>query len=79
MAAASLSHSLDSTALDQPVERGVQRALLDLQDVVGSEFDGVGNGVAVRRSQPQRAENQQVQRPRQQLVAFALFFGRHTR
>ena len=33
----------------------------------------------VRRSQQQRPDNQQVQRPLQQFDAFAFFFSRHSR
>ena len=37
----------DPFALDEAMERGIERALLDLQDFVGAEFDGFGDGVAV--------------------------------
>ena len=38
------------SALDEPVQRGIERSLLDLQHVVRVEFDGFGDGVAVRRA-----------------------------
>ena len=65
--------------LDEPMQRRIERALLDLQDVVGVEFDGLGDGVAVGRSQQQGAQNQQVQSALQELDAFFFFFGRHSR
>ena len=60
------------------MQRGVERPLLGLQ-LIGVEFDGFGDGVAVRRSTRQRAENQQVQRSLQQLDALAFFFSRRSR
>ena len=36
--------------LDEPVQRRIQRSLLDLQHFVGVEFDCFGDGVAVRRA-----------------------------
>jgi len=66
-------------ALDQPVQRWIKRTLFDLQDVVGIEFDGLGDGVAVRRPQQQRAENQQVQGSLQQFYALFFFFSSHSR
>src|SRR5207245_3539397 len=55
------------SSLDQPVQRRIQRSLLDLQHIVGVELDCLCNGVPVRRPQQQRTQNQQVQGPLQQL------------
>ena len=38
---------LDPRLLLQPVERGIKRALLDLQDFSGNLLDALGNGPAV--------------------------------
>ena len=39
----------DPAAVFQTVQSGIERAVLDLQDVFGAVFDGVGDGVPVRR------------------------------
>src|SRR5687768_17027908 len=49
-------------ALDQPVQRWIEGPLLHQQHVFRSTLDGFGDGVTVRRSQPQRAQNQQIER-----------------
>ena len=59
----------DPAALDQAVQRRVERPLLHLQHVVGAALDRLGDGVAVGGPEPQRAENQQVERALQQLDA----------
>jgi len=46
---------VDPPALDQPMERRVERALLDQQHVVRAALDGLHDRVAVRRAEPQRA------------------------
>ena len=61
------------------MQPGVQGPLLDLQDIIRSHFDGLGDAVAVGGTQEQGAEDQQVQRALEQFDAFLLFFGRHTR
>ena len=40
----------DPAPLDEAMERRVQGALFHLQDVVGAELDGLGDGVAVSRA-----------------------------
>ena len=65
----------DPPALDQAVQRRIQRPLLHQQHVVRSLLDRLGNGVAVRRADPQRSQNQHVQRALQQLDAFLLLPG----
>ena len=42
-------------------------ALLHLQHIVGPELDGLDDRVAVRGSQQQRAQDQQIERALQQL------------
>ncbi len=49
------------------------RSLLDLQHIVGPEFDRSRDSVAVSRSEEKRAENQHVQGTLQQFDAFLLF------
>ena len=43
------------------MEGGIKRAMLDLQDFVGSMFDGVSDGVAVRRAEDQSLQDQQIE------------------
>ena len=57
------------SSLDQAVQRRIQRPLLHLQHIVRALLDRFGDGVAVRRSEPQGPQNQQVQRALQQLDA----------
>ena len=47
----------------EPVEGGVQGAMLEAEDVVGRPLDVPRNLVAVRRAEDQGAEDQQVERP----------------
>ena len=42
--------------------------MLDLQDVFGAMFDDVGDGVAVRRSQHERLQNEQVESSLEQVT-----------
>ena len=46
----------------------IERSVLHLKNVFGTVLDGVGDGVAVRRSRRERPENQQVERPLEQLA-----------
>ena len=57
----------DPFALDQAMERGVERALLDLQNFVGAEFDGFGDGVSVGTTRNECLEDQKIERASQQL------------
>ena len=70
---------VDPSALDQPVQRRIERALLHLQHIVGRLLDRLGDGVAVRGSEEQGAENEEIERALQQLDAFAVVFSRHAR
>jgi len=47
----------DPSPLDEPVQRGIERPLFHLQNVVGVELDCFRDGMAVRRPQQQRAQN----------------------
>jgi hypothetical protein len=55
----------------QPLQRGIERALADLQHVAGHALQMLGDPVAVRGAGRQRPEDQQIERPRQQLRALA--------
>jgi len=66
-------------ALDEPVECRIEGALLNLQDVVGVELDGFGDGVAVGGPEEQSAQNEQVERALEQLDAIDVLFSRHSR
>ena len=50
------------SSLDEPMQCGVERPLLDLQKGGGPLFDERGDGVAVRRSAPKRVEHEHVER-----------------
>jgi len=54
------------------MERRIQRAMLDLEHFVRSAFNRVGDGVAVRRPQYERSENQQIQRALEKITPRAL-------
>ncbi len=69
----------DPATFNEAVESGIERALFDLQHVVGVEFDGFGDGVAVGGAKEQGAEDEQVEGTLEQFDAFLLFFSRHTR
>jgi hypothetical protein len=51
----------------EPVERGIQRALLNLQRVARDLLDAQQDPVAVRRAERDRLEDEQVERTLQQL------------
>ncbi len=69
----------DPFPFDQAMQGGVERALLDLEDVVGIDFDGFGDGVAVRGAAQQSTKDEEVESALQELDAFFFFFGRHSR
>ena len=48
----------------EPIERGVERARFDLQQVFRGPLNVLGDGVAVTRSWQQRAQDQQIERAR---------------
>src|SRR5882762_2373149 len=77
-----LRHALfrrNPSALDQSVQRRIQRSLLDLQNIIRIELNSLGDSMPMRRPQPQRPQNQQVQRPLQQFNPFLTLFSRHSR
>src|SRR5262245_52364276 len=57
----------DPAAILEPVERRVERSVLDLEHLVRPERDGVRDRVAVGRSEHERAQDQQIERSLQQL------------
>ena len=61
------------------MQRRIQRALFDLQDVLRAAFDRLGDGVAVGGSEPESAKDQQVQRALHELDALASSSGSHSR
>src|SRR4051812_45225534 len=54
-------------ALDQPVKRRIEGSLLDQEHVVRATLDRLRDRMAVRRSPPERAQNEQIQRALQEL------------
>src|SRR6267378_3236457 len=77
-----LRHALfrrNPSALDQPVQRRIQRSLLDLQHIIRIELNSLGNGMPMRRPQSQRPQNQQVERSLQQFNPFLALFSSHSR
>ena len=54
------------------MERRIQRAVIDLQHVLGVRANGDADAVAVLRPPLQRPENQEIQRALQQVDAFFL-------
>src|ERR1700733_1520212 len=61
------------------MERGIERALLDLKNFVGAEFDCFGDGVSVCGAKQQSAENEQVERALEHFDALEFVFSRHSR
>src|SRR5215211_3100067 len=58
----------DPATLLQPLERGVERSLLDRQDGVGQELDLLRDRVAVERLHGERLQDQHVERALEQLA-----------
>ena len=55
-------------ALDQhAVERGIQRAVLDPEALARSILDSLDDSVSVKRAAAQGPQDQQIERPREQL------------
>ena len=57
----------DPAAGFEPVQRGIERAFLDQDSVVGALFYQRRNGIAVQRAGSQRAEDQKVEGSPQQV------------
>jgi hypothetical protein len=57
----------DPTAILQPVQGGVKRTVLNLQDFVGAVLDNVGNGVTVGWAEKQCLQDQQIERALQEI------------
>jgi hypothetical protein len=54
-------------ALEEPVERRIERALLDVQLSFGTLLDGLGNRVAMTRTNAERVQYEHVQSALEQL------------
>jgi hypothetical protein len=54
----------------EPMQRGVQRALLNLQNVVGNLYDALGDGPPVHGLERDRLQNQQVERALDKIGGF---------
>jgi hypothetical protein len=61
------------------MERWIQRSLFDLENLVGSEFDRLGDGVTVHGAELEGAQNQEIQRALEEFDPFVLLSGRHSR
>jgi hypothetical protein len=48
------------------MQGGIERAVVDEQQVVGMALDRLANAVAVHRPEEQRAQDQEVERPLEQ-------------
>jgi hypothetical protein len=59
--------ALDEPALLEPVQRGVERAFLDAERVVGGLGDPAADGVAVARALRERLEHEHVERALEQV------------
>ena len=66
------------SALDKPVQRGIQRPLFDQQHIIGLELNGLCDSVTVRRPKQEGTQDQEVQGALQQLDALLLSFSRHS-
>jgi hypothetical protein len=53
----------------------IQRPVLDLKHILGLPLDDVGHGVPVGRADGERSEDQQVERPLEQISLIWLFFS----
>jgi hypothetical protein len=62
--------ALDPAAVLEPVERGVKRPLVHLEDVAGPLADALGDAPAVQRAERHRLEDEQVERALEQVGAF---------
>ena len=57
----------------------IQPSLLNLEHLVGPEFNGLGDSMTMPRAQLKSAKNQKIQRSLQEFDAIVLFFSRHSR
>ena len=70
----------DEALVFEAVERRVQRPVLHLEHLFGGVLDRVGDGVAVRRSEEERAQDEHVERSREDVAAIRILFpSSHTR
>ena len=66
VAIAGLPGRVDPALALEPVQRGIERAVVDVQHVLGAGAERHADPVAVLRSPLQRAEDQQIERALQQ-------------
>ncbi len=65
--------------LNEPVKRRIERPLLDLQYLFGIAFNRFGNSVAVRGTEQQSSEDQEVESTLEKFNAVWLMISRHSR
>src|SRR5712671_3624972 len=63
----------DPAALLEPMECGIERAMIDAKDVLGRTLDVRGYGVTVHWTQQQRAEHQHIESSLEQFDAIGGF------
>src|SRR5258707_216187 len=69
----------DPATFDQPVKGWIEGALLHQEHVIRATLDRFRDGMAVRGSPSQRAQNQEVERALQEFDASRVASGRHSR
>src|SRR5712692_5356808 len=62
--------AFDPSFLQEPLERGIERAVLDLENVLRGLLDELGDAVAVHRPPAKRAQDEQVQGSLQEVEPF---------
>ena len=69
----------DPAAFDEAMEGRIERALLDLEHVLGLALDSFGDGMAVGGAGRERAQDEQIEGALQKLDAGRFVFSRHSR
>jgi hypothetical protein len=62
----------------QPLQGGIERAVIYQEDVFGVQLNGVGDALAVLGSEDEDTQDQEVERPLQQSDAVFFFTIEHT-
>jgi hypothetical protein len=65
----------DQFFFEEALESGIERALFDLEKVVGDALDVLDEGVAVQRLSLQSAENHHFERTRKEVALLRFFHG----
>src|SRR5262249_22667873 len=70
----------DEAPILETLERGVERSVIDDEDVVGLALDEAGDALAVLRAQDERPQDEQVERPLQmgRVLAIGPLSDRHS-